>query len=201
MSELWLKFTDSDGTVKRIAVESQKFVVGRHSTSDLCIIDGRLSREHLKIERFGDLFMATDSGSSNGTKINGEVLDAPAALRSGDVLDLGGLKIEAELEGPDNAVAAPSPGDTDAQSPEPEGPSATAAPSYSEPAVSSIPTSIFFIAPVLGLVVILLVGGLIYFTSGRAKADVSANDFQYSDVPDDPPVKKKRSTEGDPTQA
>ena len=197
MSELWLKFRDSDGTDKRVQVDAQKFIVGRHTSSDLCIIDGRLSREHLKIERFGGLFMATDCGSSNGTKVNGEALDSPVALKSGDVIDLGGLKVEAELDGANVASGGQPANGITPEPPQSASAEPAAANAYSEPAGTSVPTSIFFIAPVLGIVVLSLIGGLIYFTSGRAKADVSANEFQYSDIPDDPPARNKRSKEID----
>src|SRR6476469_555620 len=98
MSELWLTYIDIDGAEKRVRVDSAKFVIGRHSSSDLCIMDGRLSREHLKIERSGDVFTATDCGSSNGTKINDAVLDSPVTLKDEDALDLGGLSIQTELQ-------------------------------------------------------------------------------------------------------
>jgi pSer/pThr/pTyr-binding forkhead associated (FHA) protein len=198
MSELWLKYKDSDGAEKRIRVDSEKFIVGRHSASNLCIVDGRLSREHMKIERVGDRFIATDCGSSNGTRVNDAVLDSPVALRNGDALDLGGLKIETELE--DAGVRAePVP---DAAAPvetAPVAPAPVNAAAYSESQGSSIPTSIFFIAPILGILVLSMLAGLIYFTSGTTTAEVATNEFQSSDDPDDPPAKKKTVKEADPS--
>ena len=194
MSELWLKYKDNTGAEKRVRVDGQKFVVGRHSNSDLSIVDGRLSREHLKIERFGDLFMATDCGSSNGSKINDAELDSPVAIKNGDLLDLGGLKIEAELNGVNGAAEPATAMDDKPAAVHPEA-AAVHANVYSEPAGGSIPTSIFFIAPALGLLVVSLVGGLIYFSSGKTKNDVAANEFQYSSDDDDPPVKSKKLSE------
>ena len=198
MSELWLKYKDNNGAEKRVRVDGQKFIVGRHSNSDLSIVDGRLSREHLKIERFGDLFMATDCGSSNGSKINDVALDSPVALKNGDLLDLGGLKIEAELNGGNGAsVEAPTVDDKSADVPPDSAVAAVNANVYSEPTNGSFPTSIFFIAPILGLIVLSLVGGLIYFSSGKTKNEVAANEFQYSSDDDDPPVKNKTVRETD----
>ncbi|MEP7211640.1 MAG: FHA domain-containing protein [Acidobacteriota bacterium] len=200
MCELWLKYKDNNGAEKRVRVDGQKFIVGRHSTTDLSIVDGRLSREHLKIERFGDLFMATDCGSSNGSKINDVPLDSPVALKNGDLLDLGGLKIEAELNGTNGAAEPATPIDDKHAAVQPEAAAANTN-VYAGPSNGSIPTSIFFIAPILGLLVLSLVGGLIYFSSGKTKNDVAANEFQYSDDADDLPLKNKpvRETDASPS--
>lgn len=108
MTELWLKFKDEKGEMKRLLVGKESFIIGRHSENDLSVPNGKLSREHLKINRFGDLFMVSDAGSSNGTTLNGKPLDEPTAVRHGDILDLGGgLKIKVEIESDDPNAAAP----------------------------------------------------------------------------------------------
>ncbi|HMJ07441.1 MAG TPA: FHA domain-containing protein, partial [Pyrinomonadaceae bacterium] len=187
MSELWLKYSNSDGSQNRVAVEGQKFTIGRHSSNDLSIVDGRLSREHLSIERFGDVFVVSDCGSSNGSSLNDEKLDAPVALKPGDVLDLGGVRIETEFEGQDTAEDngdAAEPADAEAVNV----PLPTSIPAES---ASSIPTSVFFIAPLLGVVILGLLAGLFYFAGGRGQPEIAANEFQLStDDPDDPPVKE-----------
>src|SRR6186713_1123015 len=111
MTELFLKYTDQKGEEKRVAVSGEKFVVGRHSQSDLYIPDGRLSRQHLKIERFADVFVASDAGSSNGTLLNDTPLKDPIGVKDGDVLDLGGFKVVAEFEtyGPSAEPSASEP--------------------------------------------------------------------------------------------
>jgi pSer/pThr/pTyr-binding forkhead associated (FHA) protein len=68
MTELWLKFKNGNGEEQRVRVEGEKFTVGRHSSSDLPIPNGKLSREHIKIDRFADIFVVSDCGSSNGTR-------------------------------------------------------------------------------------------------------------------------------------
>ncbi len=90
MTELWLNFTDGDGDERRVLADEEKFVVGRISTANLCIPDEKLSREHIKIERFGDVYVVSDCGSSNGTLLNAEKLKDPVALKDGDRLELGG---------------------------------------------------------------------------------------------------------------
>src|SRR6476660_6073764 len=98
MTELWLKFKDEKGADRRVLVEGSKFVIGRHSENDLSIPNGKLSREHVKIESFGEVYVVSDSGSSNGTTLNGADLRDPVALKDGDKLNLGGgLEIEIEM--------------------------------------------------------------------------------------------------------
>jgi pSer/pThr/pTyr-binding forkhead associated (FHA) protein len=109
MTELWLKFTDENGSQKRVAVTGERFTVGRHSAADLCIPDGRLSREHVRIERLGEEFLISDRGSSNGTTLNDEPLVEPVSLKNGDRLELGGLKIAVEIESDEFAVDLPEP--------------------------------------------------------------------------------------------
>ncbi|MEJ7848682.1 MAG: FHA domain-containing protein [Pyrinomonadaceae bacterium] len=200
MTELWLKYKDGNGSDKRVAVDRDVFTIGRHSESTLCIADSRLSREHLRIESDGEDFVVSDSGSSNGTKVNDKDLLEAAVLRKGDVLNLGGVEITVDnstddadvttvLEAealPADAASAPSA----AVSPAPAG-------------GSSIPVSFFIIAPVLGIIVLVMVGGLIFlFSRGDRPTDVADGDdeFVYSttedkDDPkkpadDDEPVKK-----------
>src|SRR5215204_4341781 len=98
MTELWLKYRDEYGDDRRVLVEAGQFFIGRHSECDLSISSGNLSRQHVKIEAFGDVFVVSDCGSSNGTMLNGADLREPVAIQNGDVLNLGGgLDIEAEL--------------------------------------------------------------------------------------------------------
>ena len=70
MSELYLKYVDPGGEEQAVRVEGTSFVVGRHSQCDLVIPDSNLSREHVIIERFGDVFTVRDLESSNGTTRN-----------------------------------------------------------------------------------------------------------------------------------
>src|SRR5690606_33344782 len=56
--------------------------------------DEAVSWNHLEIERRGDVLMATDLDSRNGTALNGEPLDRPRRLRDGDTLIVGGCRLE-----------------------------------------------------------------------------------------------------------
>src|SRR5690349_11760662 len=95
LDELFIRYTDESGHERELAITQSKFVIGRHSAADLSVPSGKLSREHLKIERLGEQFLVSDLGSSNGTLLNGQPLTNPVKIASGDRADLGGgLQVE-----------------------------------------------------------------------------------------------------------
>lgn len=180
MPELFLKFKDINGQEQRVPVDKVKFAVGRHSANDLAIADGRLSREHLLIERFGDVFVVSDRGSSNGSKLNGEALTAPAAITENCRLDLGGFEIEAEFES-EQPEAQPA-----------DEPAAAAAPQAATPAAPApggIPTSFFYIAPAVAVFILVGVGLALFLFGGNGKQQ--NRDIVIADDPIDEPVKRK----------
>ena len=206
MKELWLNFKDPDGVEKRVRVEGEHFTIGRHSASNLCILDSSLSREHVRIDRVGSRYEIDDPGSSNGTTINGKPVRYPEVINDGDEIVLGNsIAIRAELA--DAAADPPSPTSA-AEAPDAEPPAIAADTPAELPATAaaasggSISTSIFLIAPVLGLIVLVIIGGMIFLFSGR-KHEVAAssdNEFQYSrsdDDPDDDPDRRSSSSRPD----
>ncbi|HQU84579.1 MAG TPA: FHA domain-containing protein [Pyrinomonadaceae bacterium] len=208
MAELLLKFTDENGAKKNISVNQETFIVGRLSTADLSIADGRLSREHLKIERFGDIFVATDLGSSNGTTLDGKRLDRPTSVQNGDVLNLGGLEMKVEIASNsfsnnssfgsfDDDFAEPA-----AKSEEKSAPKEIAPPpkpkTVSAPAnPSSSPMKFFFIAPIFGFLILAIVGVSLYIFGGKKEIATGNNDFIYTSDPSnsDEPKEPKNSNE------
>ncbi len=154
MTKLWLNFTDQKGEKRRAAVVSGRFLIGRHSGGDLCIPDPRLSREHAQIERYGDLFVVSDAGSSNGSKLNGSDLTDPVSLKNGDTLNLGGVEINVEM------IA-----DEPVQPPLVHSSKAAAVVNADTSGGGSIPASVFIIAPLLGLILLIFTGGLFYLLS------------------------------------
>ena len=182
---LYLKFDN-----QRIAVSRDVFTVGRHSECDLSVADGRLSREHLKIERFGGVFAATDLGSSNGTLINTTKLTKPTTLRNGDVLSLGGFRIEVELSANHAANGGSFSGfdedftenETAAENADlPLNPPKSNVVS-SAPKSNSTAKSLLILAPVLALVIVVsIVGAVILFgRSGEKEIVKKDDDFIYT---------------------
>ncbi len=164
MMEIWLNFTDEEGYPKRVLVGRDSFVIGRHPDNDLCIADNRLSRQHLLIERNGENIAVSDCGSSNGTLLNYDDLFETETLRNGDVLNLGGVEIKVEIV---------SEREEKSFAPVAQESAPTVAANVPQKNVQSVPDSFggvssnfFFIAPALGLFVLLLVGGLILAIGG-----------------------------------
>jgi pSer/pThr/pTyr-binding forkhead associated (FHA) protein len=193
MVELWLTYKDPTGSEQRIAVDTEKFTIGRHSENDLSIADARLSRDHALIERFGDIFILSDKGSSNGTEINGQDLAEPTALKDGDVVSFGGLEAKIEIPLEDKSSQAPTP---EAASTPPVGATPAATPTAVE---TGIPKSFFIIAPIFAVIVIGGVGLLLYMGSGT-KPRVDNIDPTYSrDLDSTPtPRKNKKDDSDDP---
>jgi hypothetical protein len=187
MTELWLNFIDETGETRRVSVEREKFVIGRHSENDLSIADGSLSRRHAQIERFGDVFVISDLNSSNGTTLNGERLEKPAALKKGDKFNLGGgFEFAVELiSDAESAAAAQKNSDEQAEiaSAVSEKDLVSGASSGSTGGNSMM--SFFILAPLLGFVVLLFVGGgLFLFSHSGGGKEISGNrgNFIYSET-------------------
>ncbi len=186
MTELWLKYIDEKGAEKRLEVKQEKFSVGRHSENDLSIVNSAISRKHIKIERFADIFMISDVGSSLGTKINEKDLTEPIALYNGDIINLGGgFEIEVGIIS-DADKAAKAAGGANSEKSESENSSIVNTPSavlVSSNAAggSSIPTSFFYLAPLFGVFVLISIGAIFLATSGgNAQDEPKGNEFVYS---------------------
>jgi pSer/pThr/pTyr-binding forkhead associated (FHA) protein len=77
-----------------VPLRGERTVIGRSPEADIMLDDEAVSWNHLEIERRGDVLMATDLDSRNGTALNGEPLDRPRRLRDGDTLIVGGHRLE-----------------------------------------------------------------------------------------------------------
>jgi len=96
-----------------VALSGERTVVGRSPEADVVLEDEAVSWNHLEIERKGEVLMATDLDSRNGTALNGEPLDRARRLRDGDTLIVGGHRLEVSDPIPGRAggtVAATGPG-------------------------------------------------------------------------------------------
>jgi predicted component of type VI protein secretion system len=92
-------------TPRSVALSGERTVVGRSPEADVRLEDEAVSWNHLEIERRGEVLMATDLDSRNGTALNGEPLERPRRLRSGDTLIVGGHRLEVSV-GPATPVGA-----------------------------------------------------------------------------------------------
>lgn len=68
-------------------------VIGRSSESDLVLADPEVSRQHARFESDGGTVYVHDTGSSNGTFLNGKRITEAIELRAGDLIDVGSTRI------------------------------------------------------------------------------------------------------------
>lgn len=95
---------------RRFAVPPNGLRLGRSSSNDVHVPDEELSRNHCLFEAVGDDGVrVTDLASANGTFLNGRQLgDEPAALRPGDVVEVGATVLRVVGDGATPPPAADS---------------------------------------------------------------------------------------------
>ena len=74
---------------ERIALAGKVATMGRMPDSTVVVSDPNVSRRHAEIRPVGSGFVIVDLGSTNGTKVNGALIDGERLLRDGDVVSLG----------------------------------------------------------------------------------------------------------------
>jgi transcriptional regulator with GAF, ATPase, and Fis domain len=67
----------------------ERLVIGRGSTVDLQLVDGKVSREHCSVETRQTRICVQDLGSQNGTFVNGTVISEPTFVDEGDEIVVG----------------------------------------------------------------------------------------------------------------
>ncbi len=83
----------SDGS--QITIEYFPFLIGKNrGLTDFWLNEPGVSRLHAKLERVGTEYFVTDLNSTNGTKLNGEILEANETrkIREGDELEFAGIR-------------------------------------------------------------------------------------------------------------
>ena len=80
-----------DGNGRVFEIDNLPFVIGTNAVCDARLSDRTVSRRHVKLFRIGERLAAADLGSTNGTWLNGQKLEAGESrlLKDGDVLGLG----------------------------------------------------------------------------------------------------------------
>src|ERR1051325_8196264 len=87
MSDLIIRPKDTPPYTVRL--EKLRTTIRRSSRNDVCIGDPFASRFHVEVRREGDEFVVTDTGSANGTLLNGKRLVGTARVHSGDEMRIG----------------------------------------------------------------------------------------------------------------
>lgn len=116
----------SDGSRRSFSLHKDTTVVGRREDCDVRIPLSEISRKHCRLLKQGDTLKVEDLGSSNGTHINGQRVQA-ASLSAGDTIQIGSVVFVVQLDGvpgddeivPRTAAAAKGGADDTASQSEP----------------------------------------------------------------------------------
>ena len=91
-----------DEPARRIPIWGKPFTVGRGSSAVLHIRNATVSRQHAEItQAYGALWLR-DLKSTNGTCVNGELIDRPLELKANDLLQFGEVVFRIERSGSDD---------------------------------------------------------------------------------------------------
>jgi hypothetical protein len=84
-------------------------LVGRGGDADVVIDSPNLSRRHAYLSWDGKRLEIQDAGSTNGTSVDGEWIDASRALRGGELLGLGDVVLRVDAPVSDATIQLPMP--------------------------------------------------------------------------------------------
>ena len=71
-------------------------IIGRSPGADIVIGDDFVSGSHARVSPSGDGAVLEDLGSTNGTILNGQRVTSAAALRAGDAIDIGKVRLKVD---------------------------------------------------------------------------------------------------------
>ena len=90
--EVWAYIELPDGSSR--SINNWECILGSSSASDIVLRDTGVSRSHASLQRSpGGRWTVMDLKSRAGTTLNGQAVSAPARLRDGDTLCLGGCEL------------------------------------------------------------------------------------------------------------
>jgi pSer/pThr/pTyr-binding forkhead associated (FHA) protein len=68
--------------------------IGRVDDNDVILVDPGISRAHARLHGMRGVYLVEDLGSSNGTRLNGELIEGPEVLRDGDYVGIGQATVQ-----------------------------------------------------------------------------------------------------------
>ena len=92
-----LTIQTEDQSPETLKLESREYILGRGGDLPNPIRDLDVSRHHAKLSAQRDGWWLTDLDSANGTWLNGDILETPQRLRTGDEIRVGQTRIRFEL--------------------------------------------------------------------------------------------------------
>jgi pSer/pThr/pTyr-binding forkhead associated (FHA) protein len=72
--------------------------IGRGPGCDISLPNPAVSRTHAAVRVEGTTVVVEDLGSANGTAVNGEPIDSARRLANGDVIEVGGSRLEVRID-------------------------------------------------------------------------------------------------------
>jgi pSer/pThr/pTyr-binding forkhead associated (FHA) protein len=97
MTAAYLQVVEGAGTGVIRAIDG-RVTIGRGTGADFVLPDPAVSREHAAVWVEGVTVVVEDLGSSNGTWVNGERIEDAVRVGSGDVIQLGPVKLQVRIE-------------------------------------------------------------------------------------------------------
>lgn len=73
----------------RVELGQAAVIIGRHEDCDLMLLDDQASRQHAQVSPAGNGYVVEDLGSTNGTRVNGALVEDLVGLRDGDRIEIG----------------------------------------------------------------------------------------------------------------
>jgi hypothetical protein len=83
-------------TGQRIELHEGHYIIGRHLENDIVLNDTNVSRRHAEFVCAAGEVVVRDMGSTNGTKVNGVVVNGEQLLQHGDVINFGSAQVTFE---------------------------------------------------------------------------------------------------------
>ena len=121
MPLLQIKSGATADTGRKLTLDPQQpITIGRAPGNALVLADNKASRQHADVRSENGGFLIADRGSSFGTLVNGQKIDAPATLKHGDEIMIGTTCLvflsdekaaphQSEAHGAGPAAAPPAP--------------------------------------------------------------------------------------------
>jgi hypothetical protein len=88
--ESWIRFEAGRRRGREMILTRPQMTIGRAESCDIGLFgDGAVEKLHARLDRLADGYVLTDAGSGSGTFVNGQRIQAPTLLRSGDRIGVG----------------------------------------------------------------------------------------------------------------
>lgn len=94
----FLCITAGNGQSDRFELVETETTLGRHPDCTIVVEAGAVSRYHAKVTKNGLEFSVEDSGSRNGTFLNGQLLTGPVVLKQGDRIRVSEVEFEFQAD-------------------------------------------------------------------------------------------------------